>query len=791
MQYTVQVEQLLPAVDENMLYRIFSACGNITRQKLNKTGKEFNFAHVGYFTKVGADTAVERCNGRNICGAAIRVIKLHNSNGQVPEGIRSVVNSQSFQLASCHVGSDQMTHSFKCANISQNSQSSEPIQVNAVASAQNSQSPQHFGVASVLCAQNSPAQKSQSTEPISTHVLSGQLYQPYRSTIRLNSTSNRPIGTVLSAQGCVMQYTVQVEQLLPAVDENMLYRIFSACGNITHQKLNKTGKEFNFAHVGYFTKVGADTAVERCNGRNICGAAIRVIKLHNSNGQVPDGIRSVVSAQNSQSSQLYTATSPVVSAQMYQHCQPAGSNSQYSQPVNLVESSQSNQLDIPNPFEAAIVGGPTCISVMPTSSVHPASPLPTPKQNAAITSDSSSYIWFWENDQKNYSLYSDEHSKMITEYFLISPKSSFRLDILQCTYMICLDEMTQRNEKSGFKRKIKYKITDQQCTSETATHTKPPSSLNDSNPPSSHSHNTQTAQPVKGQIATQTVQTDPASRHCNRQIHVETEGCKSKCGNAVSDLRTESAPALLDIMDRCCIEAAMVRTDLAIKGAKEYEEYVYRMVQEKCMALVKQIMNPRPDHWDPQTEHDVLIPINILSEEWKDVVTRMHKTLPEAKVTKLQRIQNEWIWKRYAFTKQRMSEKNGESLVNEKYLFHGTGTTPPEKIYKAEQGFDFRYSSDDNLWGTGTYFAVNACYSDRYSYASGNERCMFLAYVLTGETCECKPDRQMRKPPCKPHCKGNFENELYDSVTGHTNGSQIYVIYDNEKSYPAYLITYS
>ena len=72
---------------------------------------------------------------------------------------------------------------------------------------------------------------------------------------------------------------------------------------------------------------------------------------------------------------------------------------------------------------------------------------------------------------------------------------------------------------------------------------------------------------------------------------------------------------------------------------------------------------------------------------------------------------------------------------------------------------------------------------------------MILAKVLTGETCQCSPDSSLKKPPVKSRSKlggsrNTFEDELYDSVKGHTNGSDIFVIYDHEKAYPAYLITY-
>ena len=49
-----------------------------------------------------------------------------------------------------------------------------------------------------------------------------------------------------------------------------------------------------------------------------------------------------------------------------------------------------------------------------------------------------------------------------------------------------------------------------------------------------------------------------------------------------------------------------------------------------------------------------------------------------------------------------------------------------------------------------------------------------------------KNDTSLREPPevipGKP--------ERYDSVKGHTGGSDIYIVYDNDKTYPSLLVTY-
>ena len=192
-----------------------------------------------------------------------------------------------------------------------------------------------------------------------------------------------------------------------------------------------------------------------------------------------------------------------------------------------------------------------------------------------------------------------------------------------------------------------------------------------------------------------------------------------------------------------------------------------------------------------------LKPVSPGSDEWKNVIGHMHKTLPNAKVRMLQRIQNRWLWEKYFSAKARMEEAKGK--INEKNLFHGTRGVAPDKIHRSEHGFDFRFSRQ-GMWGTGTYFAVNASYSDAYAYPTGKdkEKQILFAKVLTGETYHCQPDRSLNKPPLKvPNsdsdscCTGPFTDERYDSVSGNTNGSDIFVIYDHEKAYPAYLVTYT
>ena len=198
--------------------------------------------------------------------------------------------------------------------------------------------------------------------------------------------------------------------------------------------------------------------------------------------------------------------------------------------------------------------------------------------------------------------------------------------------------------------------------------------------------------------------------------------------------------------------------------------------------------------WTPQKDYSGLKPVDCSSSEWLHIKNRINRTLKNANIIEIQQIHNRWLWDAYTQSKLRLQTKN-KGCTNEKLLFHGSRETRPEQIYMSEKGFDFRFANQ-GLWGEGTYFAVNAQYSDAYAYElSGGRRQFFLALVLTGINCTCKQDRLLRMPPVKDSdqvgSNNMFTNECYDSVRGKTGGSDVYVVYEHDRAYPAYLITYT
>ena len=57
--------------------------------------------------------------------------------------------------------------------------------------------------------------------------------------------------------------------------------------------------------------------------------------------------------------------------------------------------------------------------------------------------------------------------------------------------------------------------------------------------------------------------------------------------------------------------------------------------------------------------------------------------------------------------------------------------------------------------------------------------------VRSGDSIRMKRDSTLVTPPKKEDGSG-----YYDSVNGETGSSQVYIVYDHDKSYPAYLITF-
>lgn len=200
-----------------------------------------------------------------------------------------------------------------------------------------------------------------------------------------------------------------------------------------------------------------------------------------------------------------------------------------------------------------------------------------------------------------------------------------------------------------------------------------------------------------------------------------------------------------------------------------------------------------PKEWIEQDEECLLVRLYKGDAEFTRIERRINETMSDVKIHTIERIQNVRLWNQYVFQRrtlqQTLTHKSNEEIEME--LFHGTRKTPPDEIYNGDCGFDMRFSTN-GLWGIGSYFAKNASYSCRnYSYElPDGKRQVFVAYVLVGDTCDygTKNDPALRMPPKKDP---KLSKTLYNSVSGETGGSRVYVVYDNRLTYPAYLITFT
>nr|XP_058939986.1 protein mono-ADP-ribosyltransferase TIPARP-like [Pocillopora verrucosa] len=177
-------------------------------------------------------------------------------------------------------------------------------------------------------------------------------------------------------------------------------------------------------------------------------------------------------------------------------------------------------------------------------------------------------------------------------------------------------------------------------------------------------------------------------------------------------------------------------------------------------------------------------------KEYRTVSQRFHETLPKLKASILmvEKIRNDELRERYESKCERIQRKltlRGYDEI-EKLLFHGTTPDVVDAICK--HNFDHRLRGKNGTqYGEGSYFAVDASYSNNYSSDDGEKtRYMFLASVLTGESKLGR--RNFRRPPLKD--PSNPTSDLYDSCVDDENRPKISVIFNDEQCYPSYLIKY-
>ena len=398
--------------------------------------------------------------------------------------------------------------------------------------------------------------------------------------------------------------------------------------------------------------------------------------------------------------------------------------------------------------------------------------------------------WYWEDDSGHMQPYKPSESIAI-ENIRKRQVAGNSLCIGGQNYLFDFDKQVQVNSSAGHRRRIEHRTVQQPTTAAlTATavceHKSAPS-------------------------------LSMASATGSSSVEIVVKGCTKDVNTAVVQIQThfeglrgtdilQFPKKFAQKMEKCLQDVCArfhVDVDFTDAGSRDraanllgWNVSVRKVVEEGRKTLIESMQAgfaeevSRPPEWVDDNSPVSLKSVNSSSSEFSKVLSLMQHTLPNVKITKLERIQNEWLWTRYSQHRELIKKKN-QGTAQELDLFHGTRSNPPDCIYTGEEGFDMRFSAQ-GMWGMGNYFAVNASYSHSYAHSAGGARQMFLVKVLVGASFDCPSNPSLRMPPEKSSKTTSlFGVERYDSVSGYTGGSKVYIIYDNLKAYPFYLITYT
>ncbi|XP_076061159.1 protein mono-ADP-ribosyltransferase PARP12-like isoform X2 [Oratosquilla oratoria] len=191
------------------------------------------------------------------------------------------------------------------------------------------------------------------------------------------------------------------------------------------------------------------------------------------------------------------------------------------------------------------------------------------------------------------------------------------------------------------------------------------------------------------------------------------------------------------------------------------------------------------DLWSPVPSCSKFLKVEIFhgTMEFNFVTSMFTSSLPSAVISRMYRVQNEFLWKAYQVKKEELMAKyKKEFLLKEQYLFHGTRHSVIDHI--CEENFDWRLcgSNVGHVYGKGTYFAKESSLSHRYAEAKDGLYAIFIALVLVGY-CTVG-NRCMEFPP-----RNTTTGYLYDT-TLNGSSSEVFVKYNHNEYYPAYVLFY-
>lgn len=251
------------------------------------------------------------------------------------------------------------------------------------------------------------------------------------------------------------------------------------------------------------------------------------------------------------------------------------------------------------------------------------------------------------------------------------------------------------------------------------------------------------------------------------------------------------AKADIDIKNKKGLQPLDLAED---EKTKKFMISLAKKAKGKTLQTTKRGIGIPPD-WEPTTpsvifKRVVLSPNagGLMEKEYKMVAEKFNKTLGQAKILQIERIQNVHYWEIFQLKRRQLENiYGGIGCANEKDLFHGTLTTYIDDICR--DNFDFRIAGERTgaIFGQGAYFARDAKYSDLYAGADTDKnKYMFLAKALCGK-CAVGDKSYKRPPPINPT---DPHPDLYDCCVDRLDDPSIFCIFDKSQYYPHYLIKY-
>ena len=364
------------------------------------------------------------------------------------------------------------------------------------------------------------------------------------------------------------------------------------------------------------------------------------------------------------------------------------------------------------------------------------------------------YAWSWENDQKTFVEYSDDLNEIIDRSFLIYIENPANNII-----SLNLDIFTKPGSHEFNLVKMKVKDISKKRK--------------------------ESLQKVNG------------SWYHNGQVYEEKicQALESKIRSQQYKFQLYIKSYFLDFstMTQTNKETNFNRNVQKIPRNTNYSQIVNRNREEETKSDVSSVFFKENISWFNYEKSDFkLSNLSSYDSEWKFVNTRFKATLFSNTVISIKRIENNELYSSYCETLARsvkLKIKNGKKSAEtyERFLWHGTGKTDPHEIIDRRVAcLSILYANESCMWGKGIYFAENASYSNTYSFKRDNSRFLLFCKVFVGEFVNLAPNKDLKEPPYM-----NIEKKIpYDSVQGSTGGSVIYIIYENNRNYPFYLVEY-